>query len=145
MHQAPLTLSTLSLLDNTKHRDPPCPCPPLSTCSCSSNPLPYTWMIVKLNKRGCLSRRPEIFFWEERTSKTGRVDLLGLSELKIVTSVNILGWAHLLLQNCGFPWRISTSSLQKERSSIFCGLSTFKRISEASYCLLYGWGVNWCD
>ena len=78
------------------------PRPPLSTCSCSSKHLPYSWTRAKQNERGCPNQRSEIFFWEERTSKTRQVDLSGLPELKIVTSVNFLGRAHLLLQNCGF-------------------------------------------
>ena len=78
------------------------PRPHLSTRSCSSKHLPYSWTRAKQNERGCPNRRSEIFFWEERTSKTRQVDLSGLPELKIVTSVNFLGRAHLLLQNCGF-------------------------------------------
>ena len=78
------------------------PRPPLSTRSCSSKHLPYSWTRAKQNERGCPNRRSEIFFWEERTSKTRQVDLLGLPELKIVTSVNFLGQARSLLQSCGF-------------------------------------------
>ena len=78
------------------------PRPPLSTRSYSSKHLPYSWTRAKQNERGCPNRRSEIFFWEERTSKTRLVDLSGLPELKIVTSVNFLGQARSLLQNCGF-------------------------------------------
>ena len=91
----------------------------------------YTLTRVKQNERGCPNRRPEIYFWEERTSKTRLVDQSGLPKLKILTSVKFFGQARLLLQHCEFWWWITTSSLQKERSSIFCGLSTFKSISEA--------------
>ena len=35
-------------------------------------------------------------------------------------------------------------SRRKDQAS-FVDSPLFKSISEASYCLLYGWGVNWCD
>ncbi len=125
----------------------PPPCSPLSTRSCSSNHLPYTCTRAKQNERECPNQRPEIFFWEERTSKTRRVDLSGLPELKIVTSVIFWGRARLLLQNCGFWWRITTSSLQKERSSIFCGDSPlFKAYPrQATVCSTVGGSTGAID
>ena len=82
-------LNSLFVEQHQTHRDPPRP--PLSTHSCSSKHLPYTWLRAKQNERGCPNRRWEIFFWEKRTSKTRRVNLSGLLELKIVTSVNVFG------------------------------------------------------
>ncbi len=105
------------------------PRPPPSTCSCSStHPYP-THGQEQIEMKEDVQPDGQRFFWYENSSKTRWIDLSGPPEKKIVTSVSILGWAHLLLQNCGYWWLIMASSHQKERSSIFYGLSTFlKRI-----------------
>jgi hypothetical protein len=102
-------------------------------------------MRAKQNERGCPNRWLEIFFWKERTSKTRRVGLLGLPEQKIVTSVIFLEQAHLLLQIVDFDGRAQHHPSRRRDQASSLDSPLFKSMSKASFCLLYSWGVNWCD
>ncbi len=142
MHWAPFPLNSLSLFaEQQNHPDPPHPS--LSTCSCSFNPLPYTWTRAKQNERGCLNRWLEVFtsgrkghpkqggstYWVCRNRRSSLPWFFWDGPICCCKIVDFDGGAQC-----------HPSRRRDQASSVDSPL--FRSISKASCCLLYGWGVH---